>query len=91
MLLQQPKNHIPILQYQKKSGDYKTYHKLLINSINRIKKGITKYIDTENLIKINYFDTITLYHLLEITENNQYTKMPISDMYDIIDIKYKKK
>lgn len=81
---------IPILQYKQKSGDYKKYHMLLLDSVNKIKKKIKKYIDTENTIELSYFDIITLYHLIEITDNKQFTKMPISDMYDIVDMKYKK-
>lgn len=76
---------IPI--FKRTKGDYSRYfdeiwetHK---NIINKIKHSLENKKD----IKLGYDEVLVLYHLIEIKEQRQFTKLPINDLYDIIDYK----
>jgi predicted GIY-YIG superfamily endonuclease len=71
---------LPILCYS--NGDYKSYSDTILQNITKI----TKIKLNSSKIELTPLTTITLYHLIDIYENNRYTTFPISDLYDIIDI-----
>jgi hypothetical protein len=82
---------IPILNYTEKFGEYEKYYKILINNIKKIKKKILLD-DLQNfdINKLTYLQIIILYYLVEIYEQQIYTNISITSLYDIIDIRQKK-
>ena len=78
------KKILPILKYNN-IGDYNKYYKELMKHYESIKNKIKK-INTSNLVELNYMESILLFHLIEIERNKKYSQMPITDLYDIIDL-----
>jgi len=83
-------NEIPIYQFKKNEGDYQKYFTKICKIIDNIKIFIQKFLDGKgDLNDFGYLDCVVLYHLIEITKNKTRADLPISELYDIIDIIYK--
>jgi hypothetical protein len=75
---------IPILKYE--NGDYEEVYNELISKINSNKNKIKKLLYNSEAIQLDIIESICLYHTIEVCENKYKSILPITDMYDIIDI-----
>ena len=80
------KTNIPILKYSSEKGDYSNYSNELEIKIDKIKHKLQKIIKKKKNVKLKVLDTIILYHLMQISEQGKFSGLPISDLYDIIDL-----
>lgn len=83
------KTNLPILKYSIKEGDYSKYSSFLEKHINKIKKKLIKFVNKGSNIKLKVLDSIIMYHLMQLSDQGNFGDLPISDLYDIIDL-YKK-
>lgn len=77
---------IPILIYE--NGEYKQIYEFLIEKINNNKKKIDLLLNNKDplQIQLDTIESICLYHTLEVCENKYKSILPISDMYDVINL-----
>lgn len=77
---------IPILIYE--NGEYKQVCDELVKTISSNKKKLEILLDNKKPkpIDLDVIQSICLYHTIEVCENKYNSILPISDMYDIIDI-----
>ena len=80
------KTNIPILKYSSEEGDYSNYSDELEKKINKITHKLQKFIKKQKNVKLKILDTIILYHLMQISEQGKFSGLPISDLYDVIDL-----
>jgi len=79
----------PILTYNKEDGDYRNTSLELFEHIKSVRAKLTDTLKKNKSINLNPIESICLYYMMCICEEKQYARLPISDMYDIINI-YKK-
>ena len=77
---------ISILKYSSEEGDYSNYSDKLKKKINKITHKLQKFIKKQKNMKLKILDTIILYHLMQISDQGKFSGLPISDLYDIIDL-----
>ena len=75
---------LPLREYRGNNQEYRTYYKKLINYIDASLSNIQKILDGDNNVEWEYMQSIVLYHLFDVHEKQQYTQLPITDVYDII-------
>ena len=83
------KTNLPMLIYSNKEGDYKKYSFFIKKKINLIIKKIKKYIKKDKNIELKVIDSIIMHHLMQLSDQGKFSDLPVSDLYDIIDL-YKK-
>jgi hypothetical protein len=85
-LFDKDNKEIPILIYE--NGEYKQVCDELVKTINSNKKKLEILLDNKKPkpIELDVIQSICLYHTVEVCENKYKSILPISDMYDIIDI-----
>jgi hypothetical protein len=81
--------NIPFLTYPSDEGDYNKYSDFLKKRTTKTIKKLDKFINKGKKLDMNIMNTIILYHLMEVSRERQYCRLPISDLYDIFDL-YKK-
>jgi hypothetical protein len=81
------KQIIPLLKFEEKYGDYEKYYNILLTNIDDIKNIIdfNNFEDIE-INKLSPLNIIILYHLITISEHKINSDLPITSLYDIIDI-----
>jgi hypothetical protein len=78
-------NEMPILIYS--NGEYKQVYKELAKKIESNKSKLKILIDNNpKPITLDVIESICLYHTLEVCENKFKSILPITDMYDIINL-----
>ena len=83
-------NYIPLYKYKNKSGDYQKYYIEIKSLIDKVQLFIKEFIKgNAKFENINYLECIVLYYLIEMSVNREYSNLPISDLYDIIDLIFK--
>lgn len=81
---------IPIYKYKSKGGDYILYFKKIRKWIDEIRQFLKRFLEGDASInELDYKQCIVLYFLIEISSSRLYSKMTISDLYDIVDIMLK--
>ena len=83
------KTNLPILKYSSEEGDYCKYSSILKKQINKTRKKLSKFLRKGSNIKLKVLDSIIMYHLMQLSDQGNFGDLPISDLYDIIDL-YKK-
>jgi hypothetical protein len=83
------KTNLPILKYSSEEGDYSKYSEYLEKEINSIRKKLSKFLRKGNNMKFKVLESIIMYHLMQLSDQGKFADLPISDLYDIIDL-YKK-
>lgn len=83
------KTNLPILKYSSEEGDYSKYSEYLKKEINNTRKKLSKFLRKGSNIKLKVLDSIIMYHLMQLSDQGKFADLPISDLYDIIDL-YKK-
>lgn len=85
-LFDKDNKEIPILIYE--NGEYKQVYDELVKTIDLNKKKLEILLDNKKpkSIDLDVIQSICLYHTVEVCENKYKSILPISDMYDIIDI-----
>ena len=85
-LFDKDNKEIPILIYAE--GEYKQVCDKLVKKINSNKKKLEILLDYKQPkpINLNVMQSICLYYTIEVCENKYKSILPISDMYDIMDI-----
>jgi hypothetical protein len=85
-LFDKDNKEIPILIYE--NGEYKQVYDELVKTINQNKKKLEILLDNKKPkpIDLDVIQSICLYHTIEVCENKYKSILPISDMYDILNI-----
>lgn len=83
------KTDLPILKYSSEEGDYSEYSYVLEKRINKIRTNLSKFLRKGNNMELKVLDSIIMYHLMQLSDQGKFGDLPISDLYDIIDL-YKK-
>lgn len=83
------KTNLPILKYSSEEGDYNKYSSFLEKQINKTRKKLSKFLRKGTNIKLKVLDSLIMYHLMQLSDQGKFGVLPISDLYDIIDL-YKK-
>lgn len=85
-LFDKDNKEIPILIYE--NGEYEQVYNELVKTINSNKKKLEILLDNKKPkpIDLDVTQSICLYYTIEVCENKYKSILPISDMYDILDI-----
>lgn len=79
---------IPILKYNNR--EYKFIYDELMNHITIVRKQLASLIREDNkkgtLLDLKVMDSLVLLHLMEISQKTYMSMLPITDMYDIINL-----
>jgi len=62
------------------------YYEYITKLINKIRQKINEYRDRHVPIKLDLIESICLHYMMETCDQGQFSALPVSDMYDIVDI-----
>jgi hypothetical protein len=79
----------PILIYKKEEGEYSENCDELLNYIDIVKKKLNKTLKKKESLNLDSIESVCLFYMMQICEQKKKSMLPITDMYDIINI-YKK-
>ena len=88
VLWKKDNNQLPIFKYDAISKEYGKYYDELIKLIKDNRLKISDFLNGKNHDEIELDDihSLCLYHMIEICESRYRCILPITDMYDIIDL-----
>ncbi len=77
---------IPILKISDKGRDYKKYFETIIQFSNNIKTKLKSIIKGGNIDILCPMESIILFYMIQTSKNGEYSKIHISELYNIVDI-----
>jgi len=79
--------NIPILKYDDENNDYYDNYMFVKRKIEEIKDKLILMFSKKKIDKpLTYIESVILYYLMEIYDNQYYSKIYIDELYDIINI-----
>ena len=84
-------NDVPFYTYTSKGGEYRYHKETIFNIIKKVQAYFKKLLSGKVPDDVlTYEDYIVIYFLREQIKQRHYSLFPISDLYDIFDLIYKK-
>jgi hypothetical protein len=80
---------IPLLQFSDKGRDYILYYNIIKEFVKNIQEKLKKSLRMNIIPIFCPYECVILYYMMEIQEHGEYSKITITDIYNITDIYYK--
>jgi len=78
--------NIPILKFSDKGRDYRKYFEIIIQFSNAIINKIDIIVKGGNVSMLCPMESIILFYMIQTSKNGEYSKIHISELYNIVDI-----
>ena len=75
--------YFAIHRYRGGGGDYELHFRRIRDSINRVQAYLKQLLGPGSTPSspLTHLDYVTLFHMIEVSKNQQYAELPISDLY----------
>lgn len=91
LLTDRDKNYIPIRRRQ--GGEYEQHYIRIYASTQRVqhylKQLLASHDHSSTESHLTHMDFVVLFHMIEVEKRGKYTRLPISDLYDLFDNEHK--